>query len=122
MSGDTHSAENLVNHALEFREQGRFDDALQSLRAALEQDPDHVQATGELAITLGQMGRLPSALEVLGQAISRHKNNSWLLTNRAIAHGLAGKFDAAIADFDRVFPSFVTAPFCCKNVCCRVRL
>ena len=60
-----------------------------------------MQAAGELAITLGQTGRLDDALEVLDEAVDRSGDDAWLLANRAIARGLSGQFEQSIEDFDR---------------------
>ncbi|HAA76946.1 TPA: hypothetical protein DCE37_17695, partial [Candidatus Latescibacteria bacterium] len=68
MSDAASNADELFERALHAREQGDAEGALSGLRAVLEIDPNHMQAAGELAITLGQTGRLDDALEGLDEA------------------------------------------------------
>ncbi len=82
--------------------QGQFQQALDSLNAAIEDDPDYAPAY----IVRGQAwrfsGEARKAVDDFSQAIARGLDHSaYLYAVRAEAHAAAGDYAAAIADYEQ---------------------
>jgi TolB-like protein/Flp pilus assembly protein TadD len=81
----------------------RHEESIAACRRALELDPNYADAYGQLAITLNYAGRPEDALEAIHKAMRLDPRHPFVyLRIKGQAHYLMGRYDAAIAEFERV--------------------
>jgi protein O-mannosyl-transferase len=95
-------------------EQGRTNDALRNLYAAVEEKPDHADGHDTLGAVLGQLGRTDEAAAQFSQAIRLQPTDSEAHCNLGNVLLAQGKFGDAAREFEtavRIVPDFTTAHF-----------
>jgi Tfp pilus assembly protein PilF len=81
---------------------GRYADAENLLRRAIELDPGFTPARANLALVLYRTNRAAEALEQLAQVTTEDPENLGHANLAAAANGRIGAFDAALALYERV--------------------
>ncbi len=92
----------------------RDDDALASFERAIECEPGFVDAYGNRATLLSEMGRLDEALASFDQALALRSDNAEDWCNRATVLADLGRLPEAIESYDRAIvlaPQFAEALF-----------
>jgi len=82
-------------------QQGRAADALESLRRALQLEPDGADIALDLAAALESVGRDDEAAATLNRALEHHDGASLLLTNLVALLGRSGRYAQACAILER---------------------
>jgi tetratricopeptide (TPR) repeat protein len=81
----------------------RHDQSIAASRRALELDPNYADAYGQMALTLNFAGRPEAALEAIRKATRLDPRNPvFYVFIKGQAYFLMGRYDAAIAEFERV--------------------
>jgi tetratricopeptide (TPR) repeat protein len=83
------------------RSQGKLDEAVWHLRAALAAKPDYVEARNNLAAALGAQGKIAEAIEHLRQVLAVRPDHAEARGNLANALRMQGKFAEAIDQYRR---------------------
>ncbi len=81
---------------------GRYQDAENLLRRAIELAPDFTPARANLALVLYRTERVTEALEELAQVTAEDPDNAGVANLQAAAYGRVGEFDEALALYARV--------------------
>lgn len=79
---------------------GRLDDAVQEYERALERDPSHGDARGNLAIALVRQGKLDRAVAELGTLVQNDPDNAGAHTNLGLVLLQQGRADQARAELE----------------------
>ena len=106
------SFEFLHRNGLRQYSQGRNEEALASLSAALRAAPAHAEAWSDLGVVHAATGRLEAALNCYDRAIALDPNHVAALNNTGIALAALGRPQDALASYDRalaVDPGFAPA-------------
>ena len=82
-------------------EDGEYERALAKYDEALEIDRNHIHALRGRARTLMQLGRAPQALNAFNTVISLEPDFGASYANRGILHDRMGRYEKAIADYER---------------------
>ena len=80
---------------------GRIDEAVEDLRAVLNQAPNHQQAASNLGAALHQKGDIPGAVNVLRRAVELNPDHPGALFNLGLALKDSDNFEAALAPLRR---------------------
>ncbi len=94
-------------------EDGAYDRALESYRAALKENPEHIYALRGKALSLMQLGRNSEALHAFDDLIARDPNFAGNYANRGILNDRMGRYREAIADYEhalRLDPKIAEGP------------
>ncbi|MFQ5785279.1 MAG: tetratricopeptide repeat protein [Alphaproteobacteria bacterium] len=94
-------------------EDGHYERALDSYRAALDEKPDHIHALRGLARSLMMLGRNDEALAVFDEAIARAPEVAATYANRGILNDRMGRYAQAMADYEtalRLDPEIAEGP------------
>jgi tetratricopeptide (TPR) repeat protein len=75
--------------------QGRYEEALDAARVAVEQRPDHINTHTNLGVVLNELGRFEEAETHLRRAIALNPNHTEVLYSMATLRRDAGTFAAA---------------------------
>lgn len=89
---------------------GRYTDAENLLRRAIELAPDFTPARANLALVLYRTDRVPEALEELAQVTAEDPENPGIANLQAAAFGRIGEFDEALALYARVLKDAPNQP------------
>ena len=89
---------------------GRFQDAENLLRRAIELAPDFTPARANLALVLYRTERVTEALEELAQVRAEDPENPGTLNLQAAVYGRIGEFDEALALYARVLQDMPRQP------------
>ncbi len=89
---------------------GRFQDAENLLRRAIELAPDFTPARANLALVLYRTERVAEALEELAQVSAEDPDNPGTLNLQAAVYGRIGEFDEALALYARVLEDMPRQP------------
>ncbi|MGO8955677.1 MAG: tetratricopeptide repeat protein [Rhodomicrobium sp.] len=92
----------------------RLRDAEVCFRQVLSAHPGHPDASYLLGMIALQEGHAADAAHLIGHAVSRNKQNPFMVCNFGIALCMLKRFDEAIANFDRALsiePSFALAHY-----------
>ena len=81
---------------------GRYQDAENLLRRAIELAPDFTPARANLALVLYRTNRAPEALEELARVTLEDPDNAGTLNLQAATYGRIGEFDEALALYAQV--------------------
>src|SRR6185312_6277549 len=82
--------------AVFYARQGRFHDAIESLRQAISIDPDVIQYHAELALALGVAGCTAERDAELDWCLQRNATSPHECYYIGLAHHLLGKYDVAV--------------------------
>ncbi len=85
----------------EQRRSGKFEDALQSYRLALQAEPDHFWSLHQMALTHLLSGQADAAVAGYTACIARRPDERICYLSRGIAYASLKQFGAAEADLDR---------------------
>jgi len=94
------------------RQEGKFDEAIAELDAAIKLQPDFHHAHVEVAIALAQQGKLDEALERLNKALALDPRQSRAQGHAGIVLAQSGRLDEAIVHFQnalQIDPYYRTA-------------
>ncbi len=86
---------------IQMRDQ-RLGEALQTLQAGLEEDPENVTLLNNLGMCWLLRERYDTALEVFTEAASLSPDDARLRANMAVAIGMQGRYDEAFALYEQV--------------------
>ena len=82
-----------------FADKGRFDEAIENYRKAIQINPDHREALNNLGNALAAQGRLDEAIENYYKAIQINPNYFDALNDLGNALAAQGRFDEAIKNY-----------------------
>jgi tetratricopeptide (TPR) repeat protein len=82
-----------------FADKGRFDEAIENYRKAIQINPDHREALNNLGNALAAQGRLDEAIENYYKAIQINPNSFDALNDLGNALAAQGRFDEAIKNY-----------------------
>ncbi len=94
------------------RQQGRCEEALTSILAALQVDPRAVEALASCGLVLDALGRHAEAVEYFDRALALKPDHAEALNNRGVALKALKRYDELLASYDRalaVHPEYVEA-------------
>jgi tetratricopeptide (TPR) repeat protein len=92
-------AEALVDRARVYREDKRYDDAIQDLDRAIEITPDDILALVGRGETYRQMGHYDEAITDFTRALDIDPDDLWAIERRGLAYLAAERYTEAAADF-----------------------
>lgn len=95
-------AEALVARGIAFDHLGRLDEARADFEAAMALDADSADALNAAATNARSRGDFGRAIELAGRVLARQPRDAQALGTRALAHYMAGRIDAARADWEAV--------------------
>jgi tetratricopeptide (TPR) repeat protein len=90
------------SRALELQRQGALKEAADQYRILLDQNPNYIEALGNLGTVLSRLGQYEESVEVYERALKLAPDLTPILLNLGIAHHRAGQFEKAAEAFERV--------------------
>lgn len=96
LDGESH-----YHAANKYFEDGRYDNALNSYRKALAENPQFIHANRGIARTLMLLEQYNDALDVFNEVIEQEPEFSASYANRGILHDRMQNYTAAIADYEK---------------------
>jgi len=96
LDGESH-----YHAANKYFEDGMFDDALNSYRKALAENPQLIHANRGIARSLMMLERYKEALSVFNKVIEQEPEFSASYANRGILHDRMQNYTVAIADYEK---------------------
>ena len=82
-------------------EAGKAQEALSHINAALDRDPDNVEALIERGRTHRALNEREAAVTDFNRAIELDEKGDWAIANRGVTYQQMGRFEDALADFNR---------------------
>jgi tetratricopeptide (TPR) repeat protein len=101
-STDNEDARKAYNDALGNEDLGKFDEAEQLYRRAIEIDPNYCDAMDNLGKLLRQQGRIDEAIDWYKQSLEILPDNTVAIQNLASAYLFQGKWEEAIQEYERL--------------------
>lgn len=95
------TAEQLLEQAREFHQQGQMQTALDLYRSAVRANPRLPEAHTGLGLALSQVGVDAEAVDHLQKAIKLQPTNAEAICNLAMVHRSQGRFDEALNAYER---------------------
>jgi predicted TPR repeat methyltransferase len=102
MSESFERARDLFIDGVRLHEAGRFAEAERQFEASLALLPGRPSTLANLGATRLKLGKAQEALQVLDQALTREADAVDALQHRALALGMLGRHEDALADWSRV--------------------
>ena len=101
-AGEAGNLEHRCDQAMELKNQGRYDEAVEQFQAILSSSPNHARAHLGLGLVYCFMGLFDESLEELKQAVLC--DSEWVdgHLNLAKTYAMLGMYDEARAGFNRV--------------------
>jgi len=93
--------DNLVNLGLTYYNLGYYNDAVQTLKKAVNKDPSHFNALNNLGLALIMNRDVEGAIDYLETAVELEPENAYGHNNLGKAYSMAGDNDLAKAEFLR---------------------
>lgn len=94
--------EEQCSRAMDLKNQGRYDEALEQFQRILACQPDHAQAHLGMGLVLCFVGRFEESLEELKQAVACAPEWVDAHMNLAKTYAMLGMYDDAKTEFNRV--------------------
>ena len=89
-SPDTHN-----NLGQRYQKQGKYEEAIEEFKKAIELNPRMTTAMNNLAICYSKLGRFQEAEKVYLKVIELHPQDAYAMNNLAVMYMESGRFDAA---------------------------
>jgi len=101
-TGEAGQLEEQCDRAMDLKNQGRYDEALEEFRQILASKPDHARAHLGLGLVLCFVGRFEESLEELRQSVDCKPGWVEAHLNLAKTYAMLGMYDEAKVEFNRV--------------------
>lgn len=101
-AGETGNLEQQCDQAMELKNQGRYEEAVEQFRTILSCSPDHARAHLGLGLVYCFMGLFDESLEELKQAVECDAEWVDAHLNLAKTYAMLGMYDEARVGFNRV--------------------